>query len=105
MVKLRGVNVWPEGIGAVATEIPGTLPDYFVIVRRDGSRDEMTISVVSDRDRGEFPRIRDEIERKLKQQIGVVIHAEVVGPGEIDHLTEIHTSPKSKRFRDDRMKG
>jgi phenylacetate-CoA ligase len=102
MVKLRGVNVWPEGIGAVACEVPGTLPDYFVVVRRNGARDEMTISVVSDRAPSEFESIKNEIERRLKQQIGVVIFAEVVAPGAIDELTEIHTSPKSKRFRDDR---
>ncbi|TML14071.1 MAG: phenylacetate--CoA ligase [Actinobacteria bacterium] len=102
MVKLRGVNVWPEGIGSIACDVPGTLPDYFVIARRNGARDEMIISVVSDRDPAQFDSIKDEIERRLKAQIGVVIFAEVVGPGAIDHLTEIHTSPKSKRFRDDR---
>ena len=40
MVKLRGVNVWPEGIGSIACDVPGTLPDYFVIARRNGARDE-----------------------------------------------------------------
>ena len=82
--------------------MPGTLPDYFVIARRNGARDEMVISVVSDRDPSEFEAIKDEIERRLKAQIGVVIFAEVVRPGALDDLTEIHTSPKSKRFRDDR---
>jgi phenylacetate-CoA ligase len=102
MIKLRGVNVWPEGIGSIACDVPGTLPDYFVIARRDGARDEMIISVVSDRDPSHFDSIKDEIERRLKAQIGVVISAEVVPPGSIDHLTELHTSPKPKRFRDDR---
>jgi hypothetical protein len=58
---------------------------------------------VSDRPESEYPAIKEEIERRLKQQIGVVIFAEVVPPGAIDEMTEINTSPKSKRFRDDRV--
>ena len=35
-------------------------------------------------------------------KLGLKISATVVLPGELDDLTEIHTSPKSKRFRDER---
>jgi hypothetical protein len=38
----------------------------------------------------------------LQQQLGLKIAAAVVAPGDLDELTEIHTSPKSKRFRDER---
>lgn len=100
MVKLRGVNVWPEGVGEIACSVPGTLPDYFVIVERRGSRDEMTIKVVSDADASQYEAIREQVEARLKQQLGVAVAAEVVRPGSIDELTELHTSPKPKRFRD-----
>ena len=30
MVKLRGVNVWPEAVGDIAGSVAGTLPDFFV---------------------------------------------------------------------------
>jgi phenylacetate-CoA ligase len=102
MVKLRGVNVWPEAVGGIACSVEGTVPDYFVRAVRERNRDELIVSVVSDRPATEYEAIRTEIERRLQQQLGLKIPATVVAPGELDELTEIHTSPKSKRFRDDR---
>jgi phenylacetate-CoA ligase len=104
MVKLRGVNVWPEGVGEIATAVDGVLPDYFVTATRDGSRDQLTIAVTSDRPSAEFPGLVEQIERRLHDQLGVRVGAEVVGPGQLDDLTEIHTSPKPKRFKDERPK-
>ena len=102
MVKLRGVNVWPEGVGEVACSVEGVIPDYFVTASRVNNRDELTIAVVSDRDPSAFPEIQAQIERVLQQRFGLKIGVAVVRPGEIDHLTEFHTSPKPKRFKDER---
>jgi phenylacetate-CoA ligase len=102
MVKLRGVNVWPEAIGEIASAVDGVTPDYFVRAVRANNRDELVVSVVSDRDPSEFDTIRVEVERQLQTRLSVKIAATVVRPGEIDHLTEFHTSPKMKRFRDER---
>ncbi len=96
------LNVWPEGVGEVACSVEGTLPDYFVTARRENNRDEMTIAVVSDRDPSTFTALQDQVERLLHQRFGLRIRAEIVQPGAIDHLTEFHTSPKPKRFRDRR---
>ena len=102
MVKLRGVNVWPEAVGELAMAVDGVAPDWFVrAVRRDG-RDELIVSVVSERDPSTFDAIGDAVEQRLKERLGVRIAAEVVAPGALDAWTEVDVSPKLKRFRDER---
>ncbi|MBV8950238.1 MAG: hypothetical protein JOZ99_05135 [Actinobacteria bacterium] len=102
MVKLRGVNVWPEAVGEIAMSVPGVDPDWFVRVVRAGNRDELVVSVVSSRDRAEFAAIAGAVEERLKQQLGVKIGVDVVEPGALDALTEVNVAPKLKRFRDER---
>jgi phenylacetate-CoA ligase len=102
MVKLRGVNIWPEAVGDVAVSVSGVAPDWFVRAVRAGNRDELIVSVVSERDPGEFAAIAAAVEERLKQRLGVRIGAEVVRPGELDAWTEVGVSPKLKRFRDER---
>ena len=102
MVKLRGVNVWPEAIGELAMAVDGVAPDWFVrAVRRDG-RDELIVSVVSERDASAFPVIVEALEQRLKDRLGVRIAAEVVAPGALDAWTGVDVSPKLRRFRDER---
>jgi phenylacetate-CoA ligase len=102
MVKLRGVNVWPEAVGEIALSVPGVAPDWFVRAVRVENRDELVVSVVSERDPAEFPAIGAAVEERLKERLGVRIRSEVVRPGELDSWTEVDMSPKLKRFRDER---
>jgi phenylacetate-CoA ligase len=102
MVKLRGVNVWPEAVGEIALSVPGVAPDWFVRAVRVENYDELVVSVASDRDPDEFPAIAAAVEERLKGRLGVRIASEVVRPGELDAWTEVNVSPKLKRFRDER---
>jgi phenylacetate-CoA ligase len=102
MVKLRGVNVWPEAVGEIALSVPGVAPDWFVRAVRVDNRDELVVSVVSEQDTAEFPAIAAAVEERLKERLGVRIVCEVVRPGELDAWTEVNVSPKLKRFRDER---
>jgi phenylacetate-CoA ligase len=102
MVKLRGINVWPEAVGELVAGVDGVEPDYFVRALRDGNRDELVVSVVSRRSADAFDQVREAVERRLHERLGVRIRAEIVAPGGLDDLTEVRTSPKPKRFRDER---
>ena len=102
MVKLRGVNVWPENIGRIATSVEGAEPEYFVRASREGNRETMVVTVTSAVDENRREGLRERIETRLKEDLGVRIGCEVVGVGGVDEWTEIHTSPKPKRFRDER---
>jgi phenylacetate-CoA ligase len=96
MVKLRGVNVWPEAVGELALSVPGTQPDYFVRAVRRDNRDELILSIVGE------PDAQPAIAKLLKDRLGVSIAVEMARAGELDAWTEIATSPKPKRFRDER---
>jgi phenylacetate-CoA ligase len=102
MVKLRGVNIWPEAVGNAALGVPGTADDYFVRVQRTNDRDEMVVSVASPEAPADFARIGAAVETALHNKFGLKIAVEVVRPGELDELTETGRSPKPKRFRDER---
>lgn len=102
MVKLRGINVWPEGVGKVATSVAGLTTDYFVTMDRVEGRDAMTIAVACDAPREEWESIRATAERRLHDDFGIAISVDVVAPGALDEHTEIATSPKPKRFKDRR---
>ncbi|MGH0030814.1 MAG: phenylacetate--CoA ligase family protein [Myxococcota bacterium] len=102
MVKLRGVNVWPEAVGEIALDDPRLENDYFVRAVREAGRDEMIVHLVSRADASQREPIRLAAEARLKERLGVRIGAVVAAPGELDAWTEIHSSPKPKRFRDER---
>jgi phenylacetate-CoA ligase len=102
MVKLRGVNVWPEAIGEIALDDPRLEADYFVRATREGHRDEMIVHVVTRSAGSERSSIASDAEARLKERLGVRIGVAVASPGELDDWTELHTSPKPKRFRDER---
>jgi len=102
MVKLRGVNVWPEAIGEIALDDPRLEADFFVRATREGNRDEMTVHIVTRAEMSQHAAIATDAEARLKERLGVRIHVETASPGDLDAWTELHTSPKPKRFRDER---
>ena len=102
MVKLRGVNVWPEGVAVVALEVAGAEADWFVRAVRDGNRDELIFSVTSTEDPSTWPALQGAVETKLKDRFGVAMKVDVVAPGALDEWTELNHAAKLKRFRDER---
>jgi len=102
MVKLRGVNVWPEALGEIVMTHAKATEDYFVRAIRQNNRDEMVVLITTPAEASEYGSIQSEIEALLKEKIGVKFAVEVHPLGGLDDLTEIKTSPKTKRFRDER---
>lgn len=107
MVKLRGVNVWPEACGKIIAGHPGITGEYFCYVERvspEGkpARDEMTILVERADGTGDSALLRDELSKLLKQKTGVVIGVELVERDALRPLTGHGVSAKLKRFEDRR---
>ncbi len=102
MVKLRGVNVWPEAVGDVVGSVPGAAEDFFCRAVRLGDRDEMIVMVASPAAPETFGEVAGRVEARIKEVMGVRMTVEVVGPGELDHLTGLGTAAKLVRFKDER---
>ena len=104
MVKLRGVNVFPEAVGAVVVADARTNGEYVCIVERTGAedREEMTVQIeVADpaTDRAAFAR---DLEQRFKEVLGVRVVVEPVDRGVTDRYTGTSTSSKIKRLVDRR---
>jgi phenylacetate-CoA ligase len=102
MVKLRGVNVWPEAVAEIALEDARLTPEYFVRAIREGNRDEMIVHLTSEAPASSRDEIGAAAANRLKERLGVRMQVRIHAGGELDDWTEIHRSPKPKRFRDER---
>jgi phenylacetate-CoA ligase len=96
MIKLRGINVWPEGVFEIAKDVPGTTDDWFARAVRVDNRDELIFHIVGDES------AKDAVESRLRDRLGVKIQVEMAQPGSLDAWTEVGVAAKLKRFRDDR---
>ena len=100
MVKLRGINVYPQGIGALASAAFDVATGEYVcrVARADG-RDTMTV-VLEVTERGDG--LREAVEAHLRTRLGVEISVELVDPGGTAADTGIETRQKPIRLIDER---
>ena len=96
MVKLRGINIYPTGLGVILTESDAELlNDYVCEVVRSGGRDEMTVHIET---MGDIDRSVDGLEGLLKQRVGVEIKVKLASPGALAELTQIEKRQKPIRL-------
>jgi phenylacetate-CoA ligase len=102
MVKLRGINVYPTGIGALlAQDFPQFTGEYLCEVERAGGRDEMLVRAEVRGDAGGEALAR-RFEQALRARIGVEIRVRLEAPGALRALTGIDTRQKPVRLVDRR---
>lgn len=104
MIKLRGVNVFPEAIGAALLEEPRTNGEYFCFVDRVGEAgtDQMDVWVEVVDDQVDRSALKADLERRLKEVLSVKVGVTTVGKGELDPYTQTSKSSKVKRLLDRR---
>ncbi len=105
MIKLRGVNVFPEAIGALVAEERRTTGEYFCIVERVGAagRDEMRVLVECMDASVDRAALQADLQRRFKEALSVQIDVQPMGRGELDAFTGLTKTSKIKRL-DDRRK-
>jgi phenylacetate-CoA ligase len=98
MVKLRGINVFPQAIGPMLAEIDSFAGEWICKVSRDqAGRDELTV-VCEDRGGAPIAAYQDTLKRKL----GIEARIELVAPGGTAAATQIEARQKPIRLLDER---
>ncbi len=85
MLIIRGVNVFPTQIEERVLTVDGLAPHYQIKVSREGQMDTLTVCVetaadAADRDAS---TIAAELQRGIKDYVGVSARIDVRGPGEV----------------------
>lgn len=109
MVKLRGINVFPQGIGAMLAERAEFTGEFICRVRRDDAgRDEMVVTVEvaiggavveGGEAGGDLAETYQDI---LRRKIGVAVKVEITTPGALAAQTGIESRQKPIRLIDER---
>jgi phenylacetate-CoA ligase len=104
MVKVRGINVWPEAVGQVITDHPEVSTEYFIYADEDETHATTLTTLVeqaksSDVNPGD---LQAELKELLKNEFGVGIEVEVRQPGDLAELTQVGQQTKIDRFEDRR---
>ena len=104
MVKLRGVNVFPEAVGALVVEDRRTNGEFLCVVEREGKagRDAMRVRVESAVGPGDCDGLRRDLETRLSEALGVGILVEVVAEGALEPDTRVTQDTKPRRLLDRR---
>ncbi len=100
MVKLRGINVFPQAIAAMLAEAPGYAGDYLCRLERDaGGRDVLTIAIEVHGEDGSAAAVYGEL---LRRKLGLEVGVELAPPRSLAPLTGIDSRQKPIRLIDRR---
>jgi phenylacetate-CoA ligase len=103
MVKLRGVNVFPEAIGAIVSQEPQSSGEYICVLERDIERQEQLKVLVEVVDPSVArAELATNLAGRFKEALGVRLKVQAVGRGELDALTGLSQTSKIKRLIDNR---
>jgi phenylacetate-CoA ligase len=106
MVKLRGINVFPEAVGAIVLEDKRTNGEYICILEKtdDAGREDMTVQVEVSGDSVSRRELEEQLALRFKDAIGLKLKVKAVGAGALDDLTGLSKTSKVKRLIDRRTK-
>jgi phenylacetate-CoA ligase len=98
MVKLRGINVFPQAIAAMLADAPQYAGDYICRLERDASgRDALTVAIEVHRVEEGLDAVYREL---LRRRLGLEVAVELAAPRSLAPLTGIDSRQKPIRLLD-----
>jgi phenylacetate-CoA ligase len=105
MIKLRGINIYPQGLAPVLEENNAYAGEFLCVATRDADgRDELTVRVEVAAGQVNESGLVSAFEELLKQRFGVGMKVNLEAPGSLAPLTGIETRQKPIRLIDKRFK-
>lgn len=98
MVKLRGINVFPQAVGPMLAEIASFRGEWICVARRDAAGRDSLLVRCEDDGGGAADAYREVLKRKL----GLDVDVELVAQGATAAETGIETRQKPVRLLDER---
>ncbi len=103
MVKIRGINIFPQAMGPLLEEDPAFAGEFICRATRDETgRDEFIVAAEISGPRG--ADIATRIQQLLKARLGIDVGVELAAPGELAALTQTEVRQKPIRLIDERFK-
>jgi phenylacetate-CoA ligase len=104
MVKLRGINLFPQAIGPLLKDIDVFAGEFYCRVDRDrAGRDDMTVVAECKVPNSDFVKYKAQCEELLKQKLGIGINVELVPIGQTSEITQVDVRQKPIRLVDTRF--
>jgi phenylacetate-CoA ligase len=100
MVKLRGINIFPQAVGPILAESPEFAGEYICRAVRDKKGRDDLIVVAEVRDAG--PGTMQRLGELLKRKLGIEVRVELAKPGATAALTQVDVRQKPIRLIDER---
>ncbi len=103
MVKLRGINVYPTGVGAMLNDIEGLNGEYVCRwIRRDGREELIVMAEAASPGMEASATLQQQASELLRRRLGVGVLVELTPPGGTAPLTQIESRQKPIRLIDER---
>ncbi|MFN7053955.1 phenylacetate--CoA ligase family protein [Hyphomonas sp.] len=103
MVKIRGINIFPQAMGPILEEDPAFAGEFICKARRDETgRDEFIVA--AEITNGADSSVADRLRALLKSRIGIDVGVEIASPGDLAGLTQTEVRQKPIRLIDERFK-
>jgi len=97
MVKLRGINVFPQALASILADMPGFRGEYICVLRRDANaREDLLVRIECTQQADQS--LLAQYHERLKRRLGVDVQVELCAPGSLTALTGVEVRQKPVRL-------